>query len=109
MLVRDEVRMVKKTLQGLYDSSIAYGMKKALVAEQGKADMHTKIKLLEKENKELEKQSAEMEERIEFIQEQANKELEGLKESHKEVVAEIKLAVVKLKFDLDKCLSTRIN
>ena len=50
--VRDEVRMVKKTLQGLYDSSIAYGMKKALVAEQRKADMQTRIKLLEKENKE---------------------------------------------------------
>jgi len=31
--VRDEFRMVKKTLAGLYDSSIAYGMKKALVSE----------------------------------------------------------------------------
>lgn len=69
--VRDEVRMVKKTLQGLYDSSIAYGMKKALVAEQRKADMQTRIKLLEKENKELERQSAEMEERIELVQHQA--------------------------------------
>ena len=69
--VRDEVRMVKKTLQGLYDSSIAYGMKKALVAEQRKADMQTRIKLLEKENKELERQSTEMEERIEFVQQQA--------------------------------------
>ena len=57
MRVRDEVRMGKKALQGLYDSSIAYGMKKALVAEQSKADMQSKIKLLEKENKELERQS----------------------------------------------------
>ena len=31
--VRDEVRMVKSCYQRLYDSSIAYGMKKALVAE----------------------------------------------------------------------------
>ena len=31
--VRDEVRMVKKCYQSLYDSSIAYGIKKALVAE----------------------------------------------------------------------------
>jgi dynein light intermediate chain len=38
--VRDEIRMYKETLQGLYDSSIAYGLKKALVAEQTKKDMH---------------------------------------------------------------------
>ena len=31
--VRDEVRMVKNCYQSLYDSSIAYGIKKALVAE----------------------------------------------------------------------------
>lgn len=43
-------------------------MKKALVAEQSKAEMHQKIKQLEKENKDLEKQSADMEERIEVIQ-----------------------------------------
>ena len=30
--VRDEMRMYKQTLQNLYESSIAYGMKKALVA-----------------------------------------------------------------------------
>ena len=60
--------MVKKALYSLYDSSIAYGMKKALVAEQSKAEMHQKIKQLEKENKDLEKQSADMEERIEVIQ-----------------------------------------
>lgn len=51
--VRDEVRMTKEALQGLYDSSIAYGLKKALVAEQAKKDMHAKIAMLEKENKEL--------------------------------------------------------
>jgi len=50
-----------------------------------------------------------MEERIELVQQQAQSELETLREAHKEVVAEIKMAVVKLKFDLDKCLSTKIN
>ena len=34
--VRDEMRMYKQTLQNLYESSIAYGMKKALVAQQSK-------------------------------------------------------------------------
>ena len=71
--------------------------------------MQAKIKQLEKETKELEKQSNDMEERIEFIQEQAKAELDSSRESHKELVASIKMEVVKLKFDLDKCLSTKIN
>ena len=37
--VRDEVRMVKSAYQNLYDSSIAYGMKKALVATESKQQM----------------------------------------------------------------------
>ena len=38
--VRDEARMLKSSLQQLYDSSIAYGLKKALIAYQSKTDMH---------------------------------------------------------------------
>lgn len=41
--VRDEVRMVKKAYQSLYDSSIAYGIKKALVAEQRRIDQNSYI------------------------------------------------------------------
>lgn len=44
--VRDEVRMFKGALQQLYDSSIAYGMKKALIANQSKSEMAEKIKAL---------------------------------------------------------------
>ena len=60
--------MVKSTLAGLYDSSIAYGMKKALVAEQWKADMTTKILMLEKENSDLEAKCQDMNEYIETTQ-----------------------------------------
>lgn len=51
--VRDEFRMVKQALQSLYDSSIAYGLKKALVGESEKETMKTRQLQLEKENKEL--------------------------------------------------------
>ena len=47
--------MVKRSLQQLYDSSIAYGLKKALIAYQSKTDMHDRIKALKKENNELRK------------------------------------------------------
>ena len=41
--VRDEMRMIKTTLQNLYESSIAYGMKKALVAGNYKSSMTARI------------------------------------------------------------------
>jgi len=42
--VRDEIRMTIAAYQTLYESSVAFGMRKALQAEQGKADMEKKVK-----------------------------------------------------------------
>ena len=53
--------MLKSSLQQLYDSSIAYGLKKALIAYQSKTDMHDQIKALKKENNELRKTIAALE------------------------------------------------
>ena len=53
--------MVKRSLQQLYDSSIAYGLKKALIAYQCKTDMHDRIKALKKENNELRKKISNLE------------------------------------------------
>ena len=41
--VRDEIKMTVQAYQTLYESSIAYGMRKALQAEQRKAEMIIKI------------------------------------------------------------------
>ena len=41
--VRDEIKMTVQAYQTLYESSIAYGMRKALQAEQRKAEMLIKI------------------------------------------------------------------
>ena len=65
--VRDEFRMFKNGLKQLYDSSIAYGMKKALKADQAKSEMNEKIKTLKKENKELKKRIEELEEEAEEL------------------------------------------
>ena len=37
--IRDEIRMTIAAYKTLYESSVAFGMRKALQAEQGKADM----------------------------------------------------------------------
>ena len=41
--VRDEIRMTIAAYQTLYESSVAFGMRKALQAEQGKANMEKKV------------------------------------------------------------------
>jgi hypothetical protein len=41
--VRDEIRMTIAAYQTLYESSVAFGMRKALQAEQGKADIENKV------------------------------------------------------------------
>lgn len=41
--VRDEIRMTIAAYQTLYESSVAFGMRKALQAEQGKAELDSKV------------------------------------------------------------------
>lgn len=66
--VRDEIRMTIAAYQTLYESSIAFGMRKALQAEQGKADMEARIKQLEAEKKDLEHQVQELKAKAEAIE-----------------------------------------
>lgn len=51
--VRDEVRMTIAAYQTLYRSSITFGMRKALQAEQGNAQLKARIAELEEKKKEL--------------------------------------------------------
>ena len=51
--VRDEIKMTIQAYQTLYESSIAYGMRKALIAEQRKNEMQAHIKQLEDSCNEL--------------------------------------------------------
>ena len=48
----------------MYESSIAYGMRKALQAEQSKAEMLIKIQNIEEENQDLEDEVEELRRRI---------------------------------------------
>jgi len=41
--VRDEIRMTIAAYQTLYESSVAFGMRKALQAEQGKTHMKNQV------------------------------------------------------------------
>jgi dynein light intermediate chain len=71
--VRDEIRMTIAAYQTLYESSIAFGMRKALMAEYRKTELEGKVKQLEAEREDLTKQVADLTERCEDI---AKKEVE---------------------------------
>jgi dynein light intermediate chain len=58
--VRDEIKMTVQAYQTLYESSIAYGMRKALQAEQKKAEMIIKINQLNARCEDLEAEVAEL-------------------------------------------------
>jgi len=42
--VRDEIRITIAAYQTLYESSVAFGMRKALASEQGKSDLERKVR-----------------------------------------------------------------
>ena len=54
--VRDEIRMTIAAYQTLYESSVAFGMRKSLMSEQGKVDMEENIGQLQQDKRELEQQ-----------------------------------------------------
>lgn len=62
--VRDEIKMTIQAYQTLYESSIAYGMRKALMAEQKKNEMQTNITQLRQACEELESEVVRLEEEI---------------------------------------------
>ena len=43
--VRDEMRMTVAAYQTLYESAVAFGMRKALQTEQGKAELETRVQV----------------------------------------------------------------
>jgi dynein light intermediate chain len=66
--VRDEIRMTIAAHQTLYECSVAFGMRKALMAEQGKTDMKKKLQELEEDKRDLERQGDELKSKIEQIE-----------------------------------------
>ncbi|KAG8189815.1 hypothetical protein JTE90_026118 [Oedothorax gibbosus] len=54
--VRDELRMSLAAYDNLYDSGVAFGIRKALLSERGKMDIVERLDFLTAENEELRKQ-----------------------------------------------------
>lgn len=103
--VRDEIRMTIQAYQTLYESSIAFGMRKALQSEQKKNEMNNKIQQLEKEVNDLSRQVENLDTQIEQIETNEIKKQETEEKAHKEDVEFLKKTNQKFKDELEKLLS----
>ena len=100
--------MLKSSLQQLYDSSIAYGLKKALTAYQSKTDMHDQIKALKKENNELRKTIAALEEEEAEIIAKDTAQRQQLEEDHEKEKYDFREQIKVTKTELDKLMCSKL-
>ena len=84
--VRDEIKMTIAAYQTLYESSIAYGMRKALMAEQGKNEMNANIADLEKCNADYAADIERFEREIEEIKRKFEEDSDKERKQHEESV-----------------------
>ncbi|GAA6101467.1 axonemal dynein light intermediate polypeptide 1-like [Tachysurus ichikawai] len=105
--VRDEIRMTIDAYQTLYESSVAFGMRKALQSEQGKSDMEKKIADLENEKSELERQVNELKAKCEAIERQESERRQVEEKKHAEEIQFLKRTNQQLKTQLDAIIAPR--
>merc|ERR1712048_534986 len=97
-------RSTIQSYQTLYESSIAFGMRRALQAEQRKKDMENKINALKSQTKELEDQVYDLEGKIGDIEVKDKEQQELDKQTHKNNVEAQKRTNQILKEELEKLL-----
>jgi dynein light intermediate chain len=102
---RDEIRMTIACYQTLYESSIAFGMRKALQSEQNKVEMQAKIKVLEGEKRELDKQVSEIKHRCELFERKDKERAADEAAKHKEEIEGLKKHNAVLRKELEQLLS----
>uniref|UniRef100_A0A3B3VKI8 Axonemal dynein light intermediate polypeptide 1 n=1 Tax=Poecilia latipinna TaxID=48699 RepID=A0A3B3VKI8_9TELE len=105
--VRDELKMTIATYQTLYESSIAFGMRKALQAEQGKADIEKKILDLESEKQELMRQLDEQKERCDAIEKREAEKRQVEERKFSEEIQFLKKTNQQLKTQLDGMINPK--
>jgi len=105
--VRDELRMTLHAFQTLYESSIAFGIRKALQAEQGKTDMETKISRLEEDKAGLEKEVSDLKRSCEMIEKRAAEQKLADEKNHADEINFLKRTNQQLKAQLEGIISQK--
>ena len=103
--VRDEARLTLGQYQLLYESSIAFGMRKSLGGEQRRAELTAAIAEADKDRKELEKQVKDWAARIESMERKDKERREEDARRHRDDVEQLKKHNAQLKRELENTLS----
>ncbi|KAJ1430648.1 sporangia induced 28 kDa inner dynein arm light chain [Ochromonadaceae sp. CCMP2298] len=103
--VRDEARMTITAYETLYESSIAYGVRKALVAEQKRIDLDQKLRELASSKRELVQQVESLKGTIDSTLARSVKRREAEEKVHAEEVERIMKTNEQLKSSLETMLS----
>ena len=103
--VRDELRNQLNAFQSLYDSSIGYGMRHALTAEQKKSEIYARLQELKTDVEQLEEKVDQLnQDEVDMIKADEEERAKGL-EKHEAFRAEKDQSLFQLKEDLDTVLS----
>merc|ERR1712021_273906 len=103
--VRDEIRMTIAAYQTLYESSVSFGMRKALQAEQGKMDLEKRLLELEADKSGLEGQVVALKARCDEIEKRGVEQREVEKQKHEEAFEFMKRQKEQLKTQLESMLA----
>ncbi|XP_003386434.1 PREDICTED: 33 kDa inner dynein arm light chain, axonemal-like [Amphimedon queenslandica] len=99
--VRDEIRMTIAAYQTLYESSVAFGVRKALMSEQGKGDMEERIEKLSEEKRDLEQQVLELKNKCDAIEKRENENRKLEEKKHQEEIQALKKTNTQLQAQLE--------
>ncbi|XP_059194544.1 axonemal dynein light intermediate polypeptide 1 [Centropristis striata] len=105
--VRDEIKMTIAAYKTLYESSVAFGMRKALQAEQGKADMEKRISDLEEETQDLKKQLNEQKAKCDAIEKRENERRQVEEKKHTEQIKTLERTKQQLKIQLEGIIAPK--
>ncbi|KAM4600347.1 axonemal dynein light intermediate polypeptide 1 isoform 2-T2 [Polymixia lowei] len=105
--VRDEICMTIAAYQTLYESSVAFGMRKALQAEQGKYAMEKMISDLEDDKRDLERQVNEQKAKCEAIEKREKERRQVEDKKHTEEIQFLKRTNQQLKAQLEGTITPK--
>ncbi|CAL7934175.1 unnamed protein product [Xylocopa violacea] len=105
--IRDELKMTLAAYQTLYQSSIAFGMRKALQAEQGKEDLIAAADDLQLQKTELEKTVVELKQKFEQAEKRAAELREAEEKKHMEEIQFLKKTNQQLKTQLEGIIAPK--
>merc|ERR1712028_46291 len=105
--VRDELRMTVAAYQGLYESSVAYGMRKALRSEQLKAELNKRTKEVEMQKLDLTRRVEELKQFCEENTANFKESRAGLEKKNSEELQGLKKINAALKSELEEYLTVK--